>query len=31
MLAAYRNHVAERASLGVPPLPLTAAQTTELV
>ena len=31
MLAAYRSHVAERASLGIPPLPLSAAQTTDLV
>jgi len=31
MLAAYRNHVAERAALGIPPLPLSAAQTTELI
>ena len=31
MLAAYRNHVAERASLGIPPLPLSAAQTKDLV
>jgi aconitate hydratase 2/2-methylisocitrate dehydratase len=31
MLAAYRNHVAERATLGIPPLPLSAAQTTDLV
>ncbi|NYE59940.1 aconitate hydratase 2/2-methylisocitrate dehydratase [Duganella sp. 1224] len=31
MLAAYRQHVAERASLGIPPLPLSAAQTTDLV
>ncbi|MRW89871.1 bifunctional aconitate hydratase 2/2-methylisocitrate dehydratase [Duganella sp. FT80W] len=31
MLAAYRAHVAERASLGIPPLPLSAAQTADLV
>ncbi|HYD95351.1 MAG TPA: bifunctional aconitate hydratase 2/2-methylisocitrate dehydratase [Noviherbaspirillum sp.] len=31
MLAAYRNHVAERAALGIPPLPLSAAQTKDLV
>ncbi len=31
MLAAYRNHVAERAALGIPPLPLSAAQTTDLI
>ena len=30
MLQAYRQHVAERASLGIPPLPLTEAQTSEL-
>ncbi|MBF0095815.1 MAG: bifunctional aconitate hydratase 2/2-methylisocitrate dehydratase [Magnetococcales bacterium] len=30
MLEAYRQHVAERAKEGVPPLPLTAAQTTDL-
>ena len=27
MLEAYRHHVAERAALGIPPLPLTAQQT----
>ena len=31
MLAAYRTHVAERAALGIPPLPLTPEQTLELV
>ncbi|SMP62577.1 bifunctional aconitate hydratase 2/2-methylisocitrate dehydratase [Noviherbaspirillum suwonense] len=31
MLAAYRSHVAERASLGIPPLPLSAPQTADLV
>ena len=31
MLEAYRAHVAERAALGIPPLPLSAKQTTELV
>ncbi len=31
MLQAYRDHVAERAALGIPPLPLTAKQTGELV
>ena len=31
MLEAYRRHVAERAALGIPPLPLTADQTAELV
>lgn len=31
MLTAYRQHVAERAALGIPPLPLTAKQTAELV
>ncbi|BFM39404.1 bifunctional aconitate hydratase 2/2-methylisocitrate dehydratase [Synechocystis sp. LKSZ1] len=30
MLAAYHRHCEERAQLGIPPLPLTAAQTTEL-
>ncbi|MCS6814895.1 MAG: bifunctional aconitate hydratase 2/2-methylisocitrate dehydratase [Cyanobacteria bacterium] len=30
MLQAYRSHVAERAALGIPPLPLTAEQTAEL-
>ena len=31
MLEAYRAHVAERAALGIPPLPLNKQQTTELV
>jgi aconitate hydratase 2/2-methylisocitrate dehydratase len=31
MLKAYRDHVAERAALGIPPLPLSAQQTSELV
>ncbi|WP_455286980.1 bifunctional aconitate hydratase 2/2-methylisocitrate dehydratase [Cupriavidus necator] len=30
MLENYRAHVAERAALGIPPLPLTAKQTAEL-
>ncbi len=31
MLQAYRTHVAERAALGIPPLPLSAKQVGELV
>ncbi|MFA6283523.1 MAG: bifunctional aconitate hydratase 2/2-methylisocitrate dehydratase [Desulfurivibrionaceae bacterium] len=31
MLEAYQKHVAERAALGLPPLPLSAAQTTAVV
>ena len=31
MLQAYRAHVAERAALGIPALPLTAWQTAELI
>ena len=31
MLESYRQHVAERAALGIPPLPLSAQQTAELV
>ncbi|MCX7946342.1 MAG: bifunctional aconitate hydratase 2/2-methylisocitrate dehydratase [Hydrogenophilus sp.] len=31
MLAAYRAHVAERAALGIPPLPLSREQTIELI
>ena len=31
MLQAYRHHVAERATLGIPPLPLTAQQTAEVI
>ena len=30
-LKTYRNHVAERAVLGIPPLPLSAKQTGELI
>ncbi|TAL66845.1 MAG: hypothetical protein EPN79_08590, partial [Burkholderiaceae bacterium] len=30
-LQTYRAHVAERAALGIPPLPLTAPQTGELI
>ncbi|MDY6781419.1 MAG: bifunctional aconitate hydratase 2/2-methylisocitrate dehydratase [Cyanobacteriota bacterium] len=30
MLEAYRQHVAERAALGIPPLPLDAQQTSQL-
>jgi aconitate hydratase 2/2-methylisocitrate dehydratase len=29
MLQAYVEHVAERAALGIPPLPLSAKQTAE--
>ena len=31
MLVDYRKHVAERAAVGVPPLPLTAKQVAELI
>ena len=31
MLQAYRTHVAERAALGIPPLPLSARQTADLI
>jgi aconitate hydratase 2 / 2-methylisocitrate dehydratase len=31
MLESYRQHVAERAALGIPPLPLSAQQTADLV
>ena len=31
MLSSYRQHVAERAALGIPPLPLSAVQVTALV
>ncbi len=31
MLQAYVAHVAERAALGIPPLPLSAKQTAELI
>ena len=30
MLDAYREHVAERAALGIPPTPLSAAQVAEV-
>lgn len=30
MLESYRKHVAERAALGIPPLPLSAEQTSQL-
>ncbi|MBW4634208.1 MAG: bifunctional aconitate hydratase 2/2-methylisocitrate dehydratase [Iphinoe sp. HA4291-MV1] len=30
MLESYRSHIAERATLGIPPLPLDANQTSEL-
>ncbi|MDF0553737.1 bifunctional aconitate hydratase 2/2-methylisocitrate dehydratase [Kamptonema sp. UHCC 0994] len=30
MLESYRKHTAERAAMGIPPLPLNAAQTSEL-
>ncbi len=30
MLESYRQHVSERAALGIPPLPLSAEQTSEL-
>ena len=30
-LQTYRNHVAERLVLGIPPLPLSAAQTAEVI
>ena len=30
-LKTYRNHVAERAALGIPPLPLSAQQTGEVI
>ncbi|AKV67388.1 Aconitate hydratase 2 [Microcystis panniformis FACHB-1757] len=30
MLEAYHQHVADRAKLGIPPLPLNAQQTAEL-
>ena len=30
MLESYRQHAAERATLGIPPLPLSAQQTSEL-
>ena len=31
MLQNYRVHVAERAALGIPPLPLSAKQTSQLI
>ena len=31
MLEQYRQHVAERAALGIPPLPLSAQQTAEVI
>ena len=31
MLTSYRQHVAERAALGIPPLPLSAQQTAALI
>ncbi|TAL24763.1 MAG: hypothetical protein EPO01_04945, partial [Aquabacterium sp.] len=31
MLQTYREHVAERAALGIPPLPLDAKQVAELI
>ncbi|MDR0635311.1 MAG: hypothetical protein LBF91_10090, partial [Azoarcus sp.] len=31
MLEAYRAHAAERAALGIPPLPLSKQQTVELI
>jgi len=31
MLESYRQHCAERAALGIPPLPLSAKQTAELI
>lgn len=31
MLEAYRHHVAEREALGIPPLPLNAQQTAEVI
>jgi hypothetical protein len=31
VLKAYRQHAAERAALGIPPLPLDAKQTAELI
>lgn len=31
MLQAYRQHAAERAALGIPPLPLDAKQTSDLI
>ncbi len=31
MLEAYRQHVTERAALGIPALPLSAKQTADLI
>ena len=31
MLTAYRQHVAEHAALGIPPLPLSTQQTADLI
>ncbi|MGB0132670.1 bifunctional aconitate hydratase 2/2-methylisocitrate dehydratase [Dokdonella sp.] len=31
MLSTYRQHVSERAALGIPPLPLSAQQTAEVI
>ena len=31
MLNAYRQHLAERAALGIPALPLTVQQTAEVI
>ena len=31
MLEAYRHHLAERAALGIPPLPLSAQQTADVI
>ena len=31
MLEAYRHHAAERAALGIPPLPLSAQQTAQVI
>ncbi|KDB62031.1 aconitate B N-terminal domain protein [Bordetella bronchiseptica B18-5 (C3)] len=31
MLETYRQHVADRAALGIPPLPLSAQQTADLI
>ncbi|HEV8693972.1 MAG TPA: aconitate hydratase B, partial [Lysobacter sp.] len=31
MLSTYRQHLAERAALGIPPLPLTAQQTADVI
>ncbi|VDL06553.1 bifunctional aconitate hydratase 2/2-methylisocitrate dehydratase [Bordetella pertussis] len=31
MLETYHQHVADRAALGIPPLPLSAQQTADLI